>query len=229
MRARLPISLREGRRRRTRLWSVRLLTLLATLGAGAPCLAGDRGPFGIDYLVTYDDSGIWKRSNQQALEYGLIAAEVGGALWYGGESRLGKTFWRSIDASVAAGIVAQVMKYSFSRVRPIDSGPGGDPNLWFKGHGNESFPSGETTAVSSIVTPFILEYGHDHPAVYALALLPVYDAIARVKVQAHWQSDVLAGVALGSGTAWLIHRSPNSPFILQVMPHGIYVGLSKHF
>jgi undecaprenyl-diphosphatase len=60
-------------------------------------------------------------------------------------------------------------------------------------------------------------------------LLPVYDAIGRVKLQAHWQSDVLAGFALGSGTAWLIHRSPNSPFILQVMPHGIYIGLRKRF
>jgi undecaprenyl-diphosphatase len=211
---------------RTRL---RLLTFLMAIGAAGTCAAGDRGPFGIDYLVTYDDSGIWKRSYQQALEYGLIAAAVGGGLWEGGETRLGQTFWRSIDSSVAAGLVAQVMKVSFSRVRPIDSGPGGDPNLWFKGHGNESFPSGEVTAVSSIVTPFMLEYGHDHPAVYALALLPVYDAIARVKVQAHWQSDVLAGLALGTGTAWLVHRSPNSPFILQVMPHAIYVGLKKQF
>ena len=196
---------------------------LLLLGAVSDCRAG------IDHLVPYDDSGIWKRSNQEVVEYGLIAAEVGGALWEGGESRLGKTFWRSIDSSVAAGLVAQVMKVAFSRVRPIDSGPGGNPNLWFQGHGNESFPSGEVTAVSSIVTPFMLEYGHDHPGVYALALLPVYDAIARVKIQAHWQTDVLAGFALGTGTAWLIHRSPNSPFILQVMPHGIYIGLSKHF
>jgi len=200
------------------------------LVAGAPvCSAGDRGPFGIDYLVTYDDSGIWNRKYQEALEYGLIAAEVAGGLWYGGEDRLGRTFWRSIDASVASGVVAQLMKYTFSRVRPIDSGPGGDPNLWFKGHGNQSFPSGEVTEVSSIVTPFVLEYGHDHPAVYALELLPVYDAIARVKVQAHWQSDVLAGFALGTGTAWLVHRSPNSPFILNIMPHGIYVGIGKSF
>jgi acid phosphatase family membrane protein YuiD len=185
---------------------------------------------GIDHLVPYDDSGIWKRSNQEFVEYGLIAAEVGGALWEGGESRLGQTFWRSIDSSVAAGLVAQVMKVAFSRVRPRDSGPPpGDPNLWFQGHGNQSFPSGEVTAVSSIVTPFVLEYGHDHPGVYALELLPIYDAIGRVKVQAHWQTDVLAGFALGTGAAWLIHRSPNSPFILKIMPHGIYVGLSKEF
>jgi len=197
---------------------------LLLLGAVSDCRAG------IDRLVPYDDSGIWKRSNQEFVEYGLIAAEVGGALWEGGESRLGKTFWRSIDSSVAAGLVAQLMKVTFSRVRPRDSGPPpGDPNLWFQGHGNQSFPSGEVTAVSSIVTPFMLEYGHDHPGVYALALLPVYDAIGRVKLQAHWQTDVLAGLALGTGTAWLIHRSPNSPFILQVMPHGIYVGLKQSF
>jgi membrane-associated phospholipid phosphatase len=204
-----------------------------TLAAGAGVLLLATAPgarAGIDHLVPYDDSGIWKRSNQEFVEYGLIAAEVGGALWEGGESRLGGTFWRSIDSSVAAGLVAQLMKVAFSRVRPRDSGPPpGDPNLWFQGHGNQSFPSGEVTAVSSIVTPFVLEYGHDHPGVYALELLPIYDAIGRVKVQAHWQTDVLAGFALGTGTAWLIHRSPNSPFILKIMPHGIYVGIGKSF
>ena len=200
------------------------LLLVLLLAATPVCRAG------IDHLVPYDDSGIWKRSNQEIVKYGLIAAEVGGALWEGGETRLGRTFWTSIDSSVAAGLVAQLMKVTFSRVRPRDSGPPpGDPNLWFQGHGNQSFPSGEVTAVSSIVTPFMLEYGHEYPAVYALALLPVYDAVARVKAQAHWQTDVLAGFALGTGTAWLIHRSPNSPFILQVMPHFIYVGISKSF
>ena len=205
------------------------VAVLLLLAIAPACFAGDRGPFGIDYLVTYDNSGIWNRKYQNALEYGLIAAEVAGGVWYGGETRLGRTFWQSIDASAAAGITTQVLKYTFSRVRPIDSGPGGDPNLWFKGNGNESFPSGEVASVSSIVTPFVLEYGHDHPAIYALELLPIYDAIARVKVQAHWQSDVLAGFALGTASGWLIHRSPNSPFILQVMPHAIYVGIGKRF
>jgi membrane-associated phospholipid phosphatase len=205
------------------------LGALLFLAVAPASFAGDRGPFGIDYLVTYDDSGIWNRKYQVVVEYGLIGAEVAGGLWFGGEDRLGRTFWKSIDASVAAGITAQLMKYAFSRVRPRDSGPGGDPNLWFKGNGNQSFPSGEVTSASSIVTPFVLEYGPDHPAVYALELLPIYDAIARVKVQAHWQSDVIAGFALGTTAGWLIHRSPNSPFILKVMPHAIYVGIGKSF
>ena|SRR5579863_3770103 len=201
-------------------WFISLLLL-----ARIPASLADGGPFGIDHEWTYDNSGIWKRNYQEFLEYGLVAGEVGWGLWEGGETRLGHTVWQSIDASAASGIVALGMKYAFSRVRPNASN--NDPNLWFQGHGNQSFPSGEVTSVSSIVTPFVLEYGRDHPLVYALEALPIYDGIARMKVQAHWQSDVLAGFALGTGTAWLIHRSPNSPFILRVMPHAIYAGLGK--
>ena len=210
---------------RRRALAARLVSLLL-IARGTACLAGG-GPFGIDHEWTYDDSGIWKRNNQQVLEYGLIGGEVIGALWEGGETRLGRTLWQSVDASAASGIVAFALKYAFSRVRPNASN--NDPNLWFKGHGNESFPSGEVTSVSSIVTPVVLEYGPDHPFTYALEALPIYDGIARMKVQAHWQSDVLAGFALGTGAGWLMHRNPNTPYILSVMPHGVYVGISKRF
>jgi acid phosphatase family membrane protein YuiD len=207
---------------------VRRVPALALLLLATPaCFAGSAGPFGIDHEWTYDNSGIWKRSYQEVLEYGLIAGEVGGALWEGGETRFGRTLWQSIDASAASGIVALGLKYAFSRVRPIDSG--GDPNLWFKGHGNESFPSGEVTEVSAVVTPIMLEYGPDHPFAYALELLPVYDGIARMKVQAHWQSDVLAGFALGTASGWIMHRNTGTPYILSIMPHAIYVGIGKRF
>jgi undecaprenyl-diphosphatase len=201
--------------------------LLLALLLRVPTSVAGGGLFGIDHELTYDNSGIWRRTNQEALEYGLIGGEVVGAIWEGGETRFGRTLWQSVDASAASGVVALGMKYAFSRVRPIDSN--NDPNLWFKGHGNQSFPSGEVTAVSSIITPLVLEYGPEHPLTYALEVLPVYDGIARMKVQAHWQSDVLAGFALGTGTGWLIHRNPNSPFILRVMPHEIYVGIGTRF
>lgn len=203
------------------------LSLLLALLLRVPTSVAGGGLFGIDHELTYDNSGIWRRTNQEALEYGLIGGEVVGAIWEGGETRFGRTLWQSVDASAASGVVALAMKYAFSRVRPVDSN--NDPNLWFKGHGNQSFPSGEVTAVSSIITPVVLEYGPEHPLTYALEVLPVYDGIARMKVQAHWQSDVLAGFALGTGTAWLIHRNPNSPFILRVMPHEIYVGIGTRF
>ena len=150
---------------------------------------------------------------------------MAGAVYEGGETRLGRTYWRSIDASVSSAVVAEALKLAFSRTRPIDNN---DPNLWFKGHGNASFPSGEVTEVSSIITPFVLEYGSEHPAIYALELFPVYDAIARMKVQAHWQTDVIAGFAIGTTAGWLMHRNPNSPYLIRIMPHGIYVGMRIH-
>ena len=200
--------------------------LVLALAAAPGCFAGG-GPFGIDHEWSYDNSGIWARSKQEVLEYGMVAFEVGGAVWEGGDTRFGRTLWQSIDASAASGVVALALKYATSRVRPIDSG--GDPNLWFKGHGNQSFPSGEVTLVSSGITPIVLEYRHDDPWVYALELLPVYDGIARMKVQAHWQSDVIAGFALGSAAGWLMHGNPNTPYVLSVLPHGFYVGVRKSF
>jgi PAP2 superfamily len=213
-------------RRRAATVALRWALLLVLPGQVPVCLAGG-GPFGIDHEWSYDNSGIWARPKQEALEYGMIAFEVGGALWEGGDTRFGRTLWQSIDSSAASGLAALALKYATSRVRPIDSG--GDPNLWFKGHGNQSFPSGEVTLVSSGVTPLVLEYRHDDPWVYALELLPLYDGIARMKVQAHWQSDVIAGFALGSAAGWLMHSHRDTPYVLSVLPHGFYIGLKKSF
>lgn len=207
--------------------AARAITLLVLVLAQAPaCFAGG-GPLGIDHELSYDNSGIWSRNNQVALEYGSLLFEVGGALWEGGDTRFGNTLWQSVDATASSEIVAGALKYAFSRVRPEASG--GDPNLWFKGHGNQSFPSGEVTLISSVLTPIVLEYRHDDPWVYALELLPVYDGIARMKVQAHWQTDVIAGFALGTGCGWLMHSHEGTPFVLSVLPHGFHVGLHKEF
>jgi PAP2 superfamily len=189
-----------------------------------PTYAGG-GLLGIDHVLSYDDSGIWKRSNQNVLLYTLIGGEVAGAGWLGGEDRLGKTFWQAIDSSAIGAISSEALKLVFTRSRPDQSS---DPNLWFQGKGHDSFPSGEVTAVTAITTPFVFEYAHDYPAVYALLLLPAYDSIARMKVQQHWQTDVLAGFALGAGTGYFAHTR-DSPIILGVLPGGFMVGLHKQW
>ena len=62
------------------------------------------------------------------------------------------------------------------------------------------------------MTPFIANYGRQDPWVWALEALPVYDAFARLKSQAHWQTDVIAGWALGTGVGyWSYH--PRRPFV----------------
>ena len=200
------------------------LLLLINVSAGLVPAYAAGGPLGIDYRLSDDNSGIWARSNQNALINSMIGLVGLGALWDGGDDRLGKTFWQSVDAGVISGVAATALKYAFSRERPSQTA---DPNEWFTGHG-QSFPSGEVTTTSSLVTPFVLEYGKDHPAVYALEILPIYDAIARMKTRGHWQSDVLAGYALGTASAYFLHRS-DSPLIFGIMPRGIQVGLKRQF
>jgi membrane-associated phospholipid phosphatase len=191
-----------------------------------PVQAFAGGPFGIDHMVNYDDSGIWKRSYQKNLAAAAALTVIGGALFVDGDSRLGRTFDQSLDAMVLTGATTTAMKYVFSRERPSQKS---DPYDFFDGKGHQSFPSGEVAEISAVVTPFIAEYGDDHPAVYALALLPAYDAVARVKVHGHWQSDVLAGAAVG--VAWGIHaHRRKTPLIMGLLPGGgLMLGYARSF
>jgi membrane-associated phospholipid phosphatase len=68
----------------------------------------------------------------------------------------------------------------------------------------------------------------DHPAVWALAALPVYVGEARMKSQAHWQTDVLAGMALGGGIGYYMQKR-DSAWTATVLPRGMTIGLKRSF
>lgn len=204
-------------------WFVALLVCICAAAPVQKAIAG--GPFGIDHLIAYDNSGIWARHNQKALMGATILTVVGGSLVLGDQDKLGDTFWRSLDSMAVSSAIAQGMKWTFQRERPTQST---SPDAWFKGIQYQSFPSGEVTAIAGAVTPFVVAYGHDHPAAYALELLPLYDAIARIKVRGHWQSDVLAAWAVGTGVGiWAARRK--SPLILGWLPGGFQVGFIHRF
>jgi undecaprenyl-diphosphatase len=74
----------------------------------------------------------------------------------------------------------------------------------------------------------VLEYASDYPATYGLLILPLYIGVARVKAQAHWQSDVLVGWAVGGLGGWYAH-SRETPLLVEILPHGAVVGLKTHF
>jgi len=184
------------------------------------------GLLGIDHRLNFDNSGIWSRSNQKTLEMGSAAVVIAGALWEGNDTRLGKTFWKSTESMLMGDALAQAGKLVFRRQRPID---GNDAGAWFQSSThNKSFPSGEVTHITAIVTPFIAEYGHDHPAIWALAALPLYDGMARMKSQAHWQSDVLAGMAIGIGTG-LYAGNESHNWLVHALPGGMSIGYKKSF
>ena len=198
-------------------WRATATLLLACAAFAVPVTSSA----GFDHRVTPTDSGIWARKYTQGLEYAVIGTEVGGALWLGGESELGLTFWQTIDSSIFSSATAQGMKWAFGRERPSQTS---SPNEWFKGSHAQSFPSGEVTLQASFVTPFIVNYAERDPWVWALEILPAYDAVARVKNGAHWQTDVLAGWALGSGFGYLAAKN-KSPFFLTLLPHAFMVGM----
>ncbi len=201
-------------------WSA---VLLALLFASGTAVAG--GPLGIDHEWSLDQHGIWARRYQTALEFGAIVVEAGGALWLGNDDALGHTLWQSLDASLMTGIATEALKYSFSRARP-DQNQG--PNAWFRGRCCQSFPSGEVGLQASVVMPLILRYQDEHPWVWSLELLPLYDSVARMKSQAHWQTDVIAAWAMGSAFGYWASTF-HTPVTVQMLPHGLTVGISRRF
>jgi membrane-associated phospholipid phosphatase len=183
------------------------------------------GFLGIDSELPLDTGGIWARKYQTGIENGVIAVEIVGALWFGNDDKLGHTFWEDVDSTALSGAAATLLKYGFSRARPYQ---GDNPNAWFKGSCCQSFPSGEVTLQAAFVTPLIVNYYKQAPWIWALEALPVYDAIARLKSQAHWQTDVIAGGLLGTGFGyWATTR--DTPLSVQILPRGVSIGFSKRF
>lgn len=188
-------------------------------------MADAAGPLGLDHRLNFDPSGMWSDNNLKALEYGSALVVLASALYEGNDSRLGKTFWKSLDAMLLGDVSAAAAKAIFRRQRPID---GNDPNAFFKSGNDNSFPSGEVTHITAIVTPFIIEYQKESPAIWLLAALPVYVGAAKLKTQAHWQTDILAGAALGMGVGYFAAQR-DSAWSAHILPDGFSVGYKKKF
>jgi membrane-associated phospholipid phosphatase len=176
----------------------------------------------IDHRVTKDTGGIYEL--QDAVPIVLALAAAGCAASEGTESRLGRTCWEASESGVASVILAESLQLITRRQSPAQNA---DPDHWFSG-GKGSFPSTHVSLTTAVVVPFMFQYVHDEPSVAALAVLPLYEMVARVKAQQHWQTDVLAGAALGLGIgAYEFHR--NNPFIFTLLPGGAYVGFRRSF
>jgi membrane-associated phospholipid phosphatase len=182
---------------------------------------GRAGDF-IDHRLTKDTGGIYSLQDAVPISLGLLAA--GCAIWQGTEDRLGKTCWQAGESGVASAVAAEGLQFITGRMAPSATT---DPNRWFSG-GKGSFPSTHVSVTTAVVTPFIYQYIHDDPFIAALAVLPMYEMVARVKAQQHWQTDVIAGAALGFAIgAYENHRA--NPLIFSVLPGGAYIGFRHSF
>jgi membrane-associated phospholipid phosphatase len=102
---------------------------------------------------------------------------------------------------LAAGVVAQAIKYAVARARP---------ELWLgpavRAHVAASFPSGHTIAVFSLAG--VLLFSSRNAALRAIAvILAIGVACARILAFRHWASDVLASALLALLAAYIATRS----------------------
>jgi membrane-associated phospholipid phosphatase len=106
-----------------------------------------------------------------------------------------------LEAGVLTAVSTTVFKYALGRERPHDTL---DVDSWFAG--GDSFPSGHTSLAFAVGTVFA-ESGSDRyrwlrrGIGYGAAGLTAY---WRLKDNAHWTSDVVAGAALGFTTAQFV-------------------------
>jgi hypothetical protein len=205
--------------------SVRIAFALLAALLSIEAVAQNCGWSHIDHKVSYDASGVWNPNVYRAIVDTLTVAQIGGAVWEGSESRFGKTMWQGIDSEIISAVATTAGKRIFTRARPSTED---NPCLWFQGGSNYSFPSGESAQAAGLVTPYIIEYGSEHPETYALLLLPLYVGAGRIKNQEHWQTDVIAGWAVGGLSGWYAH-SLDTPILIQLLPHGVSVGLKVKF
>ena len=172
------------------------------------------------YSIVNDSWGYHENIPTIAITSVLLAGLV-----EGNESRFGKTVWKSIDSLAIGGVITQVGKYSFGRVRPYQETE--ELKGWFN-PGHHSFPSGHTSSITSIVTPFIFEYAEDEPLIHLLWLLPAQQMFGRVNDERHHVTDVIAGFGVGLLSGW-IASDLETPLTLSWKKDGIYAGLNWEF
>lgn len=170
---------------------------------------------GFDHRSSPDAGGFWRHADSTAVI--ALAATAGGALYLGSEDRTGRALWQGGEAFVLSYAASTLLKSAAGRERPSETA---DPDRWRKG--GDSFPSRHAAGTAALVTPLIMEYGREQPAVWLLAALPAYQMVSRVKTRSHWQSDVLAGAAIGVAAGYLEHQ--RGPWSVQVLPGGVFVG-----
>jgi membrane-associated phospholipid phosphatase len=107
--------------------------------------------------------------------------------------------WTMLEAAGLSAVSAYALKYAIGRNGPDNTS---DPNAWRKG-GSNSFPSYHTTAAFAVGT-VLAESGNDEYRWLRRVLgygLGVATGYERLKHNAHWLSDAVAGAALGIASA----------------------------
>ena len=162
---------------------------------------------GLKTTLALDMKGDVKRETRWLAQYGqLVCTGVAALLvWQIDPSPArGRRALIVIGAVVATSVAAMLVKRLLSRVRPGHEGAGTflGPTLRHNNR-HESFPSSHSAAAMALSVTLSILYPQAAVTFWGLALAC---AVLRYVLDAHWPSDVLAGIALGYGVAHLVAR-----------------------
>lgn len=104
------------------------------------------------------------------------------------------------------------LKFGFGRLRPVQWLAKGGDTFWRDG--GFSFPSGHAILFASIVVPLAVCY----PRLRPLLAIVVFGCAARVAVNAHFLSDVIAGYGLIALLTWACVRLLRRTFSTETRP-----------
>jgi membrane-associated phospholipid phosphatase len=152
---------------------------------------------------SYPTSGYWKATSTSA--YVLGAGVPVGLLFAGlvtNDPKLKHSSLEIITAVAVELIVSETMKYSFNRLRPAEKYPT-EIFPYHSIHG-KSFPSGHSSLAFATAASVAIQYRKWYIVVPAFAWASSV-SYSRVYLGVHYPSDVLAGAAVGIGSAYLAH------------------------
>lgn len=108
-----------------------------------------------------------------------------------------------VSSFTANAFATHLLKITINRKRPVET----DPNFTtVVAAESRSFPSGHTSEAFSMATAVTLSFPKWYVAVpaYSFASLVGY---SRMYLGVHYPSDVIAGAALGTLSAWSLHKA----------------------
>ena len=152
---------------------------------------------------TNPNSQYWIQTSSSA--YWVPFAYSVGTLGYGIIKKDKQAKIKACEAFISVGtaiIVTEVLKPIINRKRPVDSYPG-EVFTISPAHSG-SFPSGHTSLAFSTATTIALQYKKWYIVVPAY-LWAGSVGYSRMYLGKHYPSDVLAGAAVGIGSAFLSH------------------------